>query len=504
MDQRPDRPAGGGYLAAGTVVLAVTGACLIARDRLQPIDVAMVYLLGVVAVSTRLPRGPSLLATAMSIVLFDVTFVPPYGRLGVHDEAYFFTFAMMLVVALVMSGLTARIRDQVEEASTRERRTQTLYDLSRELAGVTTTAQVGDVATRHLGTAVGGEAAFAPAVGEELTFGGHPLFDGARPRDAARWCHAWDLPAGAGTGEFGDLDLLLLPVRAGLARRGVLAIRGPAIARLSQADRHTLELLARQAALTLDRLALAEQHEQARVAVEAERLRSTLLSSLSHDLRTPLAGIEGAATTLLEGGVGLSEAGRRDLAETIVDETRRMTRLIGNLLDMVRVESGDLALRRAWVPLEEVIGVARLRLHAQLAGRPVEVELHDAQRLVPIDEVLIEQVLVNLLENAIRHTPEGTPVTIRTWEEGEQVVVEVADRGPGIPTEARESIFRKFHRLGSGSDGSGTGLGLAICRGVVTAHGGRIWVEARPGGGASFRFTIPAAGAPPVRSGEGA
>lgn len=503
-----DRPAPSsplaGHAAATAIVLAVTGACLLLRERLQPIDVAMVYLLAVVVVATRFRRGPSLLATALSIVLFDLAFVPPYGRLGVHDAAYLFTFAMMFVVAIVMSGLTARIRDAAEEAAAREKRTLTLYDLGRELAGAATVAQVADVATRHLGAAVGGEAGFAPADGEALLLRAEGLFVPARVQEAAAWCFAWDLPSGHGTGEFTDVETLCLPVRAGLARRGVLAIHGPALARLSRTDRQTLELLARQTALTLDRLALAEQHEAARVAVEAERLRSTLLSSLSHDLRTPLAGIEGAATALLEGAAGLAEPGRRDLAETIVEEARRMTRMVGNLLDMVRVESGDLALRRAWVPIEEVIGVARLRLHTALAGRKVDVALPEDQLLVSIDEILVEQVLVNLLENAVRYTPPGSPIGISAREEGGTVVVEVADQGPGIPEVERERVFQKFYRAAPGSGGRGTGLGLAICRGVITAHGGRIWVEERPGGGAAFRFTLPAQEPPPAPPREAA
>lgn len=493
-------------------MFVTTLLCFALRDRLQVTDVAMLYLLAVVVVATRFRRGPSVLATALSIVLFDLVFVPPYGKFGVHDAAYFLTFAMMFVIAIVMSGLTARVREQAEGAEARERRTATLYDLSRELGNATTTAQVATVVTRHLGAAVSGEAAMATAdvaeAPDTLRFPDHPLFADARTQDAARWVHAWDMPGGAGTGEFGDLSLLLLPVRAALHRHGVVAIRGDGLASLDTADRRTLELLARHAALALERLALADQREAAEVAIEAERLRATLLSSISHDLRTPLASIEGAGTTLLEGDPALSPASTRDLLETIVEESQRMTRMVTNLLDMVRVESGLLTARKAWVPLEEVIGVARLRLDDQLTGHPVEVRLPDEPLLAPIDELLMEQVVVNLLENAARYTPAGTPVSIGAWREADQIVVEVADHGPGIPPGEEEAVFRKFYRLAtqrpptSGAS-AGTGLGLAICKGVVLAHGGRIWVEHRPGGGASFRFAIPA-GSPPSAVEEGA
>lgn len=503
-------PTRGAYVAAAGIVLLTTAVGFLFRDAVQPADVAMFYLLAVVIVASRHRRGPSLLATALGIVLFDVVFVPPYGQLGVHDAAYWLTFAMMFVVAMVMSDLTSRIRDQATQAEARERRTATLYELSRELASATTAEQVGTVLTRHLGAAVAGEAGFAhsaPTAGlEELDFPDTDLFAGPRVRDAARWVHAWDLPAGAGTGEFADLPLLLLPVRAALERHGVVAMRGMNLATLGISDRRTVELLVRQSALALERLALAAQREAAEVAIEAERLRATLLSSISHDLRTPLASIEGAGTALLEGGNTTLGASAGELLETIVEESQRMTRMVTNLLDMARVESGTLAARKSWVPLEEIIGVARLRLDRPLSGRPVEVRLPEAPFLVSVDELLMEQVVVNLLENACRYTPAETPIAISAWVDGEEVVVEVADRGPGIPAGEEEAVFQKFYRLASkrpSTDRSttGTGLGLAICRGVVEAHGGRIWVESRPGGGTAFRFTLPR-GMPPTAVAE--
>jgi two-component system sensor histidine kinase KdpD len=500
-----------GYLAAAGLVLATTAIGMLLRSTLQVTDVAMLYLLAVVVVATKYDRGPSLLATALSIVAFDVGFVPPYGRLAVHDAAYLLTFGVMLLIAVMMSSLTHRIRASAAAANDRERRTAVLYDLSRELASALRPEEVAAVVTRHLGMAVGGDAALAWAApgaeGEAIQFPDEPLFADERVRDGARWVHAWDLPAGAGTGEFSDLGCLLLPVRAALHRHGVVAIRGVGVTTLSEADRRTLELLTRHAALALERLSLAEQREAAEVAVEAERLRATLLSSVSHDLRTPLASIEGAASALLDDTAPIPAAMTRELLTTVVEESQRMTRMVTNLLDMVRVESGAITARTAWVPLEEVVGVARLRLDAPLAEHPVEVHLPPGPLLVPIDEILMEQVVVNLLENAARYTPAGSPITITASREGTSVVVTVADRGPGIPAGEEEAVFRKFYRLTDRAPGppgarAGTGLGLAICRGVVTAHGGRIWVERREGGGAAFKFTIPA-GDPPTTAAEG-
>jgi two-component system, OmpR family, sensor histidine kinase KdpD len=229
------------------------------------------------------------------------------------------------------------------------------------------------------------------------------------------------------------------------------------------------------------------------VEVEAERLRTALLSSLSHDMRTPLASIEGAASTLLQ-ETEPPAAARRELAATIVQESHRMGRLVANLLDMIRVESGSLQVQKEWQLLPDVVGVALLRTEEQLRGHAVTTRFPADLPLVPMDEILLEQVFVNLLENAARHTPPGTSIEVGAEARDHGVVAWVADRGPGIPIGEEEAIFRKFHR---GGTGGGIGLGLTICRGIVTAHGGRIWAEQRLGGGAVFRFSLPITGTPP-------
>ena len=233
---------------------------------------------------------------------------------------------------------------------------------------------------------------------------------------------------------------------------------------------------------------------------EAERLRTALLSSLSHDMRTPLGAITGAASSLLEDAGALGDAQRRELLKAILDESQRMNRLIGNLLDMIRVETGALEVQRDWQPLEEIVGVALIRLEERLKGHPVEVKLPPDLPLLEVDGLLMEQVFVNLLENAAKYTPAGTPVAITAAARDGVVEVTVADRGPGLPPGEADKVFDKFYRVPVGVNGAatgGVGLGLTICRGIITAHGGRIWAENRPGGGALFRFTIPLAGLPP-------
>jgi two-component system sensor histidine kinase KdpD len=239
------------------------------------------------------------------------------------------------------------------------------------------------------------------------------------------------------------------------------------------------------------------------VEYEAERLRNALLSSLSHDMRTPLAAIESAARTLLKpSDPGLTGAqSPRELATTILNESQQMGRLVANLVDMMRVETGALQVQKEWQLLSDVVGVALLRTETALRDHPVTTNLPADLPLIPVDEILLEQVFVNLLENAATHTPSGTPVEIGAEPMPGEVLVWVADRGPGIPVGEEERIFEKFHR-GSVVPGVGVGLGLAICRGIVTAHGGRMWAERRAGGGAVFRFTIPIVGTPPESTTE--
>jgi two-component system sensor histidine kinase KdpD len=314
----------------------------------------------------------------------------------------------------------------------------------------------------------------------------------------ARWVLEHQEPAGTGTDTLPGADALYLPMAASGRAVGVLrvVVRDPRLAR-DPIERQLLEAVAGQAGLALERAELVRRSERTRLEIEAERLRTNLLSSLSHDLRTPLGAIEGAASTLLDSGEAIAPAGRRELLLAVLEESRRMNRLIGNLLEMVKVESGLVEVRKEWQPLEEVVGIALLRLDAQLAGRGVQTHLPADLPLVAIDGLLIEQVLINLLDNAAKYTPAGSPIDIGAEAEDGTVIVEVADRGSGIPREEEERVFQKFTRLADQAGPRGAGLGLAICRGIVTAHGGRIWVEPRPGGGARFRFSLPMEGPPP-------
>jgi two-component system sensor histidine kinase KdpD len=489
------------YLEAMALVALATVVSLALRGHVQTTDIAMIFLLAVVVASSRLPQRPSLVACFLSIAAFDFCFVPPYYTFAVSDVRFVLTFVVMFVISLVMSRLTTRIREQAEAAREREERTGALYAMTRELAAERKVAEMVHTGARHLRNMFGGEVLLFTLADDgrlrlDPALGAPPVDE--KELSIALWVFDHGQVAGAGTSTLPATEWLYVPLVASGRALGVIGIRARDPRRLQEpVRRQLLETFAGQVAASLERARLAGASQQARLETEAERLRTALLSSLSHDLRTPLAGIEGAASSLLQDGGTQAPGTRRELAQTIVEESRRMTRLVANLLDMVRLESGALQVQREWQPLEEVVGVALIRLDERLAGRTVTTTLPPDLPLLAIDGLLIEQVLINLIENALKYTPPGTPIDISAALEQREVIVEVADRGPGLPGGEEGRIFDKFYRARDQGRAGGAGLGLTICRGIVTAHGGRIWAENRPGGGTSFRFSLPLGGPPP-------
>jgi two-component system sensor histidine kinase KdpD len=480
--------------------------------RLAEPNVVMIFLLGVVYVAVRYGRGPGVVASVAAVLLYDFFLVPPFHTLAVADAQYLVTFGVMLVVALVISTLTSRVRQHAEDARRRERRTEVLYRLTRQLAATSGRYQLVVTAQRELSGLFGGEVGlFLPGQNGMLQLApGIGLEDGVADSEAdiavARWVFDHNQLAGAGTDTLPSTKALYLPLVGPGGPVGVLGIRLPqGTERLLTPDqRQLLEACAGQIALALQRSALAEQTQRVLVEVEAERVRSSLLSSVSHDLRTPLAVIAGSASSLLESGDAQTAETRRELLQTICDETSRMAILIENVLRMTQLQSGAIAPNKQWQPLEEVVGSALGRLGKALADRPVATRIPPNLPLLNFDGVLIEQVLINLIDNAARYTPPGTAVDILASVEGEHAVVEVADRGPGLVPGEERHIFDKFVRGPAGTiqGRRGAGLGLAICRAIVEIHGGRIRAENRPGGGARFVFTMPLDLHPPAVNAE--
>jgi two-component system sensor histidine kinase KdpD len=467
----------------------------------QLADVVMIYLLGIVLVALRFGYGPSLLAAVLSVLLFDFFFIPPFYTFRVGDLSHIVTFFVMFLVALVISGLTQRVRAQAEAAGQREQRTASLYALSRELAATKLVEDIAQIAARHLFDALGMSAAlFVPSADRAqvsaVQIARHALELDDTERSVAAWVWDHERPAGVGTSTLPSARALYLPLVASRGKVAVLGVRQADPARpLTPDTRQHLAAFANQIASAIERTELASEAQWAQLQMETEQMRSSLLSSVSHDLRTPLAVVTGAASTMLEDSV--SEGTRRELTETILQEAQRLNRLVRNLLDMTRLEAGALRVNKEWQPLEEVVGSALNRLEDALAGRKISTALAPDLPLVPLDAVLIGQVLVNLLENALKYTPAGSPIDIQAQARPGSVEIVVADRGPGVTAGEESRIFEKFYRA-PGAEGGGAGLGLAICRGIVMAHGGRISVENRPGGGAAFRVQLPVEGQPPT------
>ena len=506
-ETRPDAPDSVGRstswrehgIAVGWVIgAAVLG--LIVRGLLSTTDIAMLFLLAIALAGVKAPRAAGIVAAVVGIGLFDLLFVPPYGTFAVTDAAYLLTFVVMLGIALAMTQLTGGIRERADAARARERRTAALLELAQELAMAGTEQVVGAAVQRRLSDSIGAEATLVLGDGQgelrSLVTSSVPLDD--RELAVARWAVNRREAAGLGTATLPTAAARWVPLVVGTQTIGAMGVRMADGDALRAPERRLfLEAVAGQAAVALERLRLADRTQRDRVEIEAERLRTALLSSLSHDLRTPLAAVEGAATTLLREEMVPDPKARVELLETVRDEARRMGRLVTNLLEMVRVESGSLQVQQEWQSVEEIVGVALMRCDPLLAGLAVTTSVPEDLPLLRVDGLLLEQVFVNLIENAARYAGVGGEVRITARTIGREIELVVEDRGPGVMAGEEEAIFEKFARGGNAA-GGGVGLGLAICRGIVTAHGGRIHAERREGGGLRMIITLPLPDEQPV------
>jgi len=484
------------YVWAMLAVGLCTLLCWTLSTALEPTNLAMLYLASVLAVALTCGRGPSILATVLGVAVFDIGFVPPAGTLAVTDTQYLLTFLVMLATGLVVSELAARVRAQTEFARRRERTTAALYVLSRELANLPTAESVAQKARWIIGEAIDADVWIVLHGGDGRYIPADPRPEAAPPaRDegVVRWVYEHRHPAGRGTDTLPGAESTYFPLLGTDGIVGVLGVRPhhPGQAVPSEQGR-LLQAFVGQVAGAIERCGLAVQAEKIRLQMETERLRNALLSAVSHDLRTPLATITGAASILVESNSDVPQSTRQDLASSILDEADRLNRLVANLLDLTRLEAGAIELHRDLQPLDEVIEVSLNRLERQLRDHPVVTHLGTDLPPVAIDGLLVQQVVVNLLDNASKFAPPGTAVELSAFAEsdGKSLVVEVADRGPGIPAGEEQRIFDKFYRV-SGQAQRGSGIGLAICRGIVELHGGRISARNRVGGGAIVRFTLP-------------
>lgn len=478
------------YLQAVLAVALATGVgfalfrLLSQFGQVELANLAMVFLLAVVVVAARLGKGPSVLAALVAVAAFVYFFVPHYNSFVLADLAYLPTFLTMLTVGLVVATLTSRLRSEALATEARERRSLALYELSRDLTAADDRAAVAAVAERHVQRARGGRCWIVVAAegGGLADFGASatppPAVDGAAAAALASGRDEHRPPLWATPLVFGGACIGALVCDAAAAPPG-------------DEERQLLGSFANTLAIAWHRLIVDEKAKDAQKAAEQERLRNVMLSSVSHDLRTPLASITGAVTTLLDRSAPLDEATRVDLMESIREDADALERQVRNMLDLTRLESGAIRAAREMQSMEEIVGCAMTTLGGALRDRPVQIDLAPDLPLVQLDADLMARLLVNLLENAVRHTPPGSPIRVAADLRGRRLQLAVEDRGPGVPVGEHEAIFGKFHRGARAPRTSGAGLGLAICRAVATLHGGTVRAEDRAGGGARFVVDLP-------------
>jgi two-component system sensor histidine kinase KdpD len=486
------------YWAALLISAVCTGAAALLYPYFDLTNLLMVYLLGTTVSALRLGRGPASLAAVVNVATFDFCFVPPRFSFAVNDLQYLLTFIAMLVMALIIANLVANVRAQTRVAGARERRTSLLYAMSRELAVTRSFDKLARVAIKHVAeTFASRVAVLLPDANRHLqSVQGSELAECLQGADlsVAQWVFDHGRPAGLGTDTLPAASAQYLPLTGTQHTLGVLAVQPTQRRRLLLPEqRHLLETFAGQIALAIERAHRADDAAAARVAVETESLRNTLLASISHDLRAPLASITEQSRALNDPDVKLDDEERRRLAKSIDDNAREMSELISNVLDLMSFQVGEVHLRRDWHSVESLVGAALDRLDGHGGDHPIDVALPAELPSVYVDAPLMTRVLVNLLENANKHTPAGTRITISAGYEGKAVRVVVDDNGPGLPPDP-ERLFAKFQRGREEQSTGGAGLGLAICRAIVNAHGGHISAAQRSGGGARFMFTLPTTG----------
>lgn len=497
----PSRASVGPYFWS---VLAVTtvATLLVVLVATVPQFVGFYAALGLIVtialIGSRFGRGPALCAVVVACVAVELMKTPE-GALAFDRVLRLSVAVMLLLTAWHSSALAERGRRQADAARIDEHRLTALYKLSSELARTMSDTEIAECASRHVKHTVPGQVVILQPADDRLV----PLAPTdaeliADPTEYGTANEAFDRgrAIGRGTDTLPNAQALYLPLTAAGRTIGVLGIAPEQPQQLlNPAERQLLDAMTGPVALALQRVHLADEANRAKERAREEELRGSLLSSVSHDLRTPLAGITGAAETILQNEDALGADVRRDLTQTIYDEAERLGRLVTNLLDMTRLETGTVTLRTDWASLEDTIGSALTRLERKLAGRDIQVSLAPDLPLLALDEVLFEQMILNLLENACKYTPPDSPIRVAAKVLGGRVVVEVADRGPGLPAGKEEKIFDKFYRVEKRVHGFG--LGLAICRAIAVAHGGTITAENRPGGGAVFRITLPIGDGPP-------
>jgi two-component system sensor histidine kinase KdpD len=471
------------YLFALFATAVATGLGLLIALWLPVANIAVVYLLAVLVVAIQFGLRAAILASFASFLALNFFFVDPRWTFSITHTHHALTIVFFLVAAVIVSNLASRSRAQVEALRQSARRTANLYDFSSRSTAAATLDDVLWAVVHHVASTINGKSLVLMPGSHGLEIAaGYPPEDTLDEKSAAaaEWAWSHGQPAGLGSATLPVAHWLFLPMSTARGPVGVLGVQMPEQADLPSPEQtRLLETLAEQAAAAIERTTLVADIEAARVAAEREQLRSTLLSSLSHDLRTPLVSILGAASSLVSDERKLDANARRGLAQTIQDEAERLNRFVQNLLDMTRLSAGGLKPNVDWADLQEIVGAAAERARRLARQHTVRIDIDPEMPLLCVDSALMEQMFFNLLDNACKYGPPGTTVTVWARRMRNNIAAEVCDQGPGIPPEDREKVFDIFYRArSSDGKGPGTGLGLAICRGIVEAHGGTIRIDA--------------------------
>jgi two-component system sensor histidine kinase KdpD len=454
------------YILSFLFIAAVTAAFVGLREMLDATVVALLYLIPLGVITAFWGLGPGITSALITFLVLNYFFLRPYYTFVIHRPTDVVILIVFLIVAVVISQLVGRMQASLEAAKRREREATLLYELS--------TALVGLRSDRLIAQTLAGQVQ-AVAEGEHVELS----VTGAQPFT----CHA---PEGEPPAHRPEL---VIPIQAAHGELGQIRL-WRASPLISPAERRLLQTFASQGALALERASLAQAESRARVLEESDRLKSALLSSVSHELRTPLSTIKAAASSLRGGQVSWDSAARPELVAAIDDEADHLNLLVGNLLDMSRIESGALKPKREWNILREIVGSVLERMRHLAGEHQIELDVPESLPLLPVDYVQMEQVFTNLVSNSLKYAPPNTVVGIHAQVEGDAVRVQVSNEGPQVPAGDLERIFDKFYRITAADRVTGTGLGLSICKGIIEAHGGRIWAENLPGGFA-FNFTLP-------------
>ena len=482
------------YFHSVGLVVVTTLAGLPLRSFIDPTNLVLLYLLAVVLASLRLGRNPAVLVSLLSVLAFDVVFVLPYNTFAVADAQFVLTFIALLGVGLVISTLTAQAREQARAAEDRATHTRTLYELSRDLAMVLDPVAVARTVVTHIDRVFQGHTVVLLANGQSLEPAlDSPEFDLERDElNAAAWVHGQGQMAGRYTETLSGVKGTYLPLTSTQGVVGVLGFQQVWQAGFLTSEQwRLLEAFASLTAQALTRIDLTREARQAQLLRESEKLQAALLNSISHDLRTPLASITGALSSLRDDAAYLDEAARTLLVNTAWEQADRLDDFVGNLLDITRLEAGVRKINLESSDVQDLVGVALERLGDRLEERDLILEVPDTLPPVPMDLPLMAQALVNLLDNALKYSRPDLPITIRAEVTGSELHLTVLDEGLGFPEEDATRIFDKFYRVQRSTEVTGTGLGLPISKGIVEAHGGRIWAANQASRGAAFTIVLP-------------